>query len=383
MFETLERCYMEDDEARVPPEKWRRIKHQDHLDIPRWVRPLVSMVGFINDVQGENDLISLQKKDWMHRVWVIQEAAVSQEITVMCGKYSTNWETIFRAHSISDGAWGMNFTNIISHRQAFQDAEYQSFGSLVSDAMGARATDERDYIYGILGLLDPDSVFLKEIEPDYSANPLIFFHKVTKIALENTQDANIILLGNKNLSNKIPSWSWYPYSEHDKRYAGWEIREKEDLRATMDSTSKLAFLEHDRVLQLAGYSFGTMTRAGPAIPPEDEPFGAKQLCFIYKSVLTYFHSRSIAGADIECPYVNTSMTTTEAFYRSMLMRDTNEENDADLDDKLKMVKDLDELLRKKFSFLAEKPGRAEAYQCKLEDYWRNMDPWSNVWRIVG
>jgi|UniRef100_A0A8H7KDB1 hypothetical protein len=52
--------------------------------------------------------------------------------------------------------------------------------------------------------------------------------------------------------------------------------------------------------------------------------------FIYRSVLTYFDSSSIAGADIERPYMNTSMTTTEAFYWSMLMPETNADDDADL-----------------------------------------------------
>ncbi|CAH0031124.1 unnamed protein product [Clonostachys rhizophaga] len=354
MFETLERRYMEDAEAQMPSYQWRRINH-DRLDIPRWARPLVPIVGFVTDIQGEKDIANLQKMDWMHRVWVIQEAAVSEQITVICGKYSTNWETVVRAHTVSDAGWDQNFSNIIFHAQAFRDADYQSFASLVSDAMGARATDERDYIYGILGLLDPDSVLSKEIEPDYSVNPLEVFHKVTKITLENTEDANIILLGSKNLSTKLPSWSWHPYSEDDHRYVGWELREKEDLRATMASSSKIAFLENDRVLQLAGYSFGTVTTAGPAIPPEDDPFGVKMLRFIYRSVLTYFHSRSITGADIERPYMNTSMTTTEAFYWSMLMPETDGDDEADLNHNLKMVKDLDELLRRKFSFLAKKP----------------------------
>jgi hypothetical protein len=52
--------------------------------------------------------------------------------------------------------------------------------------------------------------------------------------------------------------------------------------------------------------------------------------FIYRSVLTYFDSSSIAGTDIERPYMNTSMTTTEAFYWSMLMPETNADDDADL-----------------------------------------------------
>lgn len=292
----------------------------------------------------------------MHRVWVIQEAAVSEQITVICGKYSTNWDTIVRAYTVSDAGWDQNFSNIIFPVQAFRDADYQSLARLVPDAMGARATDESNYIYGILGLLDPDSVLSKKIEPEYSVNPLEMFHKVTKITLGNTEDANIILLGSKNLSKELPGWCWHPYSKDDHRYADYELREKESLRATMDSLPKIAFLENDRVLQLAGYSFGTVTRAGPAIPLEDHPFGVKMLRFIYKSVLTYFHSRSIIGADIARPYVNTSMTTTEAFYWSMLMPEINGVDKADLDHILEMVQDLDELLQRKFSFLAKKPG---------------------------
>ncbi|CAG9988027.1 unnamed protein product [Clonostachys byssicola] len=333
MFETLERCYMEDAEARIPSYQWRRINH-NRLNIPRWPRPLVPIAEFITDILGQNDIANFKKMDWMHRVWVIQEAAVSKEITVICGKYSTNWETIVRAHTVSDAGWDSNFSNIIFHAQAFRDANYQSLAGLVSDAM--------------------DSALSKKIEAHYSADPLEVFQKVTKITLENTEDANIILMGSKNLSRKLPSWSWHPYSEYDHFYAGWELREKENLRATMDSSSKIAFVENDRVLQLAGYSFGTVTRAGPAIPPEDDPLGDDM--FIYKSVLTYFHSRSIAGADIERPYMDTSMTTTEAFYWSMLMPETNAEDEAVLNHNLKKVKDLDELLQRKFSLLVKKPG---------------------------
>ncbi|VUC27798.1 unnamed protein product [Clonostachys rosea] len=357
MFETLERCYMDDADAQIPSFQWRTM-NQDRLQIARWGRPLASIVEFVNDIRGEKALTSLQSKDWMHRVWVIQEAAVSENITVVCGKYSVDWETIFRAHTVSDAGWDTNFTNIIFHKLAFRDADYESFASLVADAMSARATDERDYIYGILGLLDPNSAILEQVEPDYSLNPREIFHKATKITLENTDDANIILLGRKDLSNEIPSWSWYPYPEDDTRNQGWDLWPKEEFRATMGSASKLAFLENDTVLRLAGYSFGTVARAGPAIPPEDDAFSFKKLYYIYKSVLTYFQSRSIAGADVGRPYVNTKMTTTEAFYRSMLMPEIQEDvrDDAELHEKLEMVKDLDELVCKRYSFLAKKPG---------------------------
>jgi hypothetical protein len=98
---------MEDAEAQMPSYQWRRINH-DRLDIPLWVRPLVPIAGSITDIQGEKDIANLQKLNWMHRVWVMQEATVSEQITVICGKYSTNWDTIVRAHTVSDAGWDRN-----------------------------------------------------------------------------------------------------------------------------------------------------------------------------------------------------------------------------------------------------------------------------------
>ncbi|KAH6661964.1 heterokaryon incompatibility protein-domain-containing protein [Halenospora varia] len=105
--------------------------------------------------------------DWFHRIWIMQEIALPPCISLCCGSVILNWSqfevamsvllVLFRLRS-RVGGFGHDFVRcwkIVSLRRSVQNqdsARPRTILELVEAGIGGRCLDDRDRIYGVLGL---------------------------------------------------------------------------------------------------------------------------------------------------------------------------------------------------------------------------------------
>lgn len=132
----------------------------------------------------------LLDRPYWHRMWIIQELSMGGgKAPILCGHKTVIWEDFFRAiytfgiHNIDVlfacinlerkavglREWGLNRNKIIhindEHRKQAGLGNPQ-FMCLLDLARKSEATDQRDKVYGILGLMEP--AVSTQINPNYS-----------------------------------------------------------------------------------------------------------------------------------------------------------------------------------------------------------------------
>lgn len=126
-----------------------------------------------DDVTAQNSqaVNSLLRRPWFSRVWVVQEVARSRSAVVVCGSKAVSWDCFWRLpfrcrqsgwsdFSSTDGLPGI--LNYSSGHPPVSGSE--GLLHLLHENRGAGATDLRDKIFGILGLMDNASPYLKLID---------------------------------------------------------------------------------------------------------------------------------------------------------------------------------------------------------------------------
>ena len=233
----------------------------------------------------------LFERSWFQRSWVIQEAALADDAFVVCGRRVFNWDDIgrtaqylvssgfFRAMQDIYGRQGKpTFASTIQNcRARVKLDEDRSLTLLLSSVRRFKATDPRDKIYSLLGLVKDQ----KDLEPhgkvdnniihaDYSSSVDTTFRRVTKslikhekaLALLSTvEDASLRVT--LNLPSWVPDYAvWQevtilgmPDNPH-KYYAGGDeplSLYDSDLDTNHDTLS-LAGYEMDSVIQIGKYN---------------------------------------------------------------------------------------------------------------------------------
>ena len=106
-------------------------------------------------------------RSWFHRAWIIQEAALAQECTVVCGSHAVKWETLVKASQMlattrwssyqkkynkSAGIGGNSPARLAATRLAWQAQHPQSFLYALIRARQFTCHDPRDKVFSQLGL---------------------------------------------------------------------------------------------------------------------------------------------------------------------------------------------------------------------------------------
>lgn len=122
-------------------------------------------------------IISLYQRPWFRRVWVIQEAVLSQNAVVCCGREWVPWDVFFRSFWVLCGV--RDYLNLAGAGQQDSSAladvltlaldrvtpvafttpdlsllELLSLLSRMAPQVQLQASDKRDYIYALLSLID-------------------------------------------------------------------------------------------------------------------------------------------------------------------------------------------------------------------------------------
>lgn len=150
-------------------------------------------------------LQKLFQRPWFFRTWVIQEKVLSKEAMVCCGPESASWEDIFagvgRSRELTDrplrgpdyGDRAHRIHNLLPSTSPREVLQY---------SRDCQATDPKDRVYGILGILKPGLIQVK-----YELDVQEIYRNFTQTIIEDTGSIEILnLCGTKHTLPGLPSW---------------------------------------------------------------------------------------------------------------------------------------------------------------------------------
>jgi hypothetical protein len=277
--------------------------------------------------------------------------AVSNDILVVCGKYSVGWCTIEKAHQVTKDEWDEwgYLRRLLDHRRVFQNSGQlrdiaNGNGDIENDApqtleqvlwksFPSRSTDMRDRVYAVLGLVTSRLEQLGDIKIDYAADPHALFWEVTKSCLESTDEANLLSIAGCRdpghvifcrshrdaMDNiELPTWSWIPDSNHSSPVRDLQFSSKKSFQATPVPKAEIRFSEDGRLLRLSGYVVDTIEDVGPVFEEWRDDLGISLTKWWDQSIRCFLESRNVAKVDEEGIYPGTEVSRREAFHRCLL-----------------------------------------------------------------
>ncbi|RSL41858.1 hypothetical protein CEP53_012512 [Fusarium sp. AF-6] len=180
-------------------------------------------------------LIDIGQRPWFRRVWILQEAVLSQKPPILLyGPHIFGYDIFFRIwvrllDPSNDGQLLITFLarspvrfkavegiyrkilNTRVHRKETSQEENErqcalDILQLIGESTELKATVPHDHIYALLGLLDcnplPEALF-----PDYTKPFEDLYHRFTAFILAETKDPRVLNLGGVGGLEGVPSWT--------------------------------------------------------------------------------------------------------------------------------------------------------------------------------
>ncbi|KAL1649111.1 hypothetical protein SLS58_001683 [Diplodia intermedia] len=215
-------------------------------------------------------------RPWFHRVWTFQEVCLSPDADVICGRFRLSWMCVLEA------AWKLASTSMLQN--AFGQAADSMFALVLFSPLvegrerrtpelldllrlgrNREATDDRDKVFGILGLLRPEEEAV--IIPDYSMDVTELYVHCARTILTSSRDLRLLTscLGPAQ-SQSLPSW--VPDWRVKRRTAvlqgfDWGVEQDEiyHLNGTEASDHDAASVVRGKTLHQRGAYLGTVVSA--------------------------------------------------------------------------------------------------------------------------
>jgi len=242
----------------------------------------------------------LLESPWFRRIWVLQEAAVAQEVTFVCGRTTFPWDVLMEGISaIGNMTNQPYYTSVMKRwyeirlkavafcRRYVQDEEYrQHFSraplpdrilSLLLLSNGQLATDRRDHLYALLGLAGQAEEMQHEtsLTVDYERAPEEVLKMVAVYLLKATQDLRILYGAAYQTSIVVPSW--VPTWQGNRL---WNLARYFDprnplIRLPDDTPAKIFFSCDENSIMIKGHLVGHITKVGLPMREAGDRLSAK------------------------------------------------------------------------------------------------------------
>ncbi|KAH6720640.1 heterokaryon incompatibility protein-domain-containing protein [Leptodontidium sp. MPI-SDFR-AT-0119] len=185
----------------------------------------------------------LMRSSWWNRIWVIQEIVVPQNIILHYDTTTAPWDMFVKAaqnctkNSFTPriSSFPREYSDVLSFfsrivldiyhlRCQWGKAETTTLLSLLRQFSNRKASDDRDKVYALLGLVTETTASGSQIiSPDYSLDTVTVFKNTVLSIIESTGSLSILTgdLGRKNRQD-LPSWAvdWSATSDDvDRRRA--------------------------------------------------------------------------------------------------------------------------------------------------------------------
>lgn len=366
---------------------------------------------------AEDAIHSVLMRDWFYRVWIVQEIAVSKQALLMCGPNTILWDRLQRAHEASFMSRDVNaLAQLIDQRKKYLQSVPEDLSAKIWNvAAPAEATDPRDRVYAILGLMANPRAIDVPVTVDYSLPAEVLFRDLTRRHLELSRDVGLLACsvgcrdqGGEDVSFKgpaavardenredrepMPSWAWRPvetgFDLHVKELFAWDPNGDNfgGFQASgppTDAADGMVFDDDDEeknhLLGLMGYEFDQITETGPAVDPANS---GMQFDYLWASAAyAYMQWRQMAtGCRVttgkesdnvqqqrgqeEQKYVGTDESRLEAFRKVIQPVPTTPKGNLPDDELAALFRRFDAFMLQYFSFLEnDRPPK------KKEKWW--------------
>lgn len=188
------------------------------------MRAIADFDGELTEDQ-EDSVSELWTRPWFSRIWVVQEVALSRCAVVICGPQAVSWSCFSRWPLRVSSVTGKSLPGVLKYSPGFTPSNnYESFLQMLYNNRGAGATDPRDLIFGILGLLSSH-----DIRVDYSRRTEDIYTDVTFMIICASSSLRILSAAgitnsrsSDHLCGKFQVPSWVP---------NWTLRQQESSMA--------------------------------------------------------------------------------------------------------------------------------------------------------
>ena len=160
----------------------------------------------------------LLDRPWFTRVWILQEVALARSATIICGKKQLPWADFLQLSAESSlwpylkvhisisslrvglgMAWGT--LDFVEHER--RDQPLSGLQNLLMQTRFHSATDSRDKIYGILGLIKDKSAPI----PNYTLPIEQLLPEVTRLCINSSGNLDILYSSSSPCKRAdLPSW---------------------------------------------------------------------------------------------------------------------------------------------------------------------------------
>lgn len=287
--------------------------HRDTIEkLLKWEPPS----RYLKRVEHENfreiadliDLLFIQNCAWFERMWVVQELGVATDATVIAiGGRTVLWSDLLRCVCYLHYTLKAPVKNIRKLiglekiRQGWNDKKRQPLRDLIRECRYRRATDPKDKIFSLLGLMgDKMNPYL---QPDYSKSVCEVYANTTLYFLSQAESLNALcgwqIFGRQE---QLPSWvpdyslnqddapsPLVPIDGRDSIYhaSGHDHRSK--YSATSVSMSHISWNK----LRAKGLCIDLIEILSKA-PPVDEPLAQTELLWKNTIVTSEILSKSLS-----------------------------------------------------------------------------------------
>jgi len=169
----------------------------------------------------------IMERTYFGRIWIIQEIVVATASRVLCGDLEISWlwfswgaaylsRSVYHLHQSPTDKGLACVTMIAALQLRYQKNEPIFLNDLCVSSQGSKATDERDKVFGLLGILSrrvrsPELAKLLKI--DYRLPVQTVYFNAAKSSIHELQDLAICHCQTftpkhiKNLPSWVPDWS--------------------------------------------------------------------------------------------------------------------------------------------------------------------------------
>jgi Heterokaryon incompatibility protein (HET) len=224
----------------------------------------------LSEKQVERNRKALQQffqRYWFERAWIRQEVSLKQNITMSWGDSTTNignlelaikavdYIATLKDHAplTNEGALNMSWLNLaegieILRKDTACGERYVSLSRLLLQARGCQSSNDKDKVYSMLGLADPE---IHQMQANYDLEAREVFMKAARSALSQAGGLYVLVAcQNPERAHGLPSWT--PNLTDAWKYQPF----REAIRTSLTSGTRQDVNFEDDTLLIKGYDVG-------------------------------------------------------------------------------------------------------------------------------
>jgi hypothetical protein len=146
-------------------------------DVLAWLGPATEGIDLDDKPRVYMDIVS---RPYWTRVWIIQEFVLGKKVILQCGNVRHDWDDFYNEFPRDIRQGGKQMRRLSHLKTRYKDQKRGlDLAEAIKFALSSEATDPRDKVYGVLGLVQMNS-FTETVTPDYTLSPCEVYHRVIR-----------------------------------------------------------------------------------------------------------------------------------------------------------------------------------------------------------